>query len=136
MVYVYGTLRAIARWRPARWDVRIDGEPRAFSGYSVAVANSGVFGGGMRLVPDARLDDGLLDVVLAADVSRARYLAQLPRVFSGAHVGSPGLTFVKAREVTFAADRPFDAYADGDPVAALPATIRVQPGALRVMAPR
>ena len=135
LVYVYGVLRSIARWQPAAWTVTVDGVRHAFAGYSVAVANSGVFGGGMRLAPQARLDDGLLDVVLIADVPRRRYLATLPRVFRGTHVRRPGVRFLRGREVAFAADRPFDVYADGDPQAPLPVTIRVQPGVLRVRAP-
>jgi YegS/Rv2252/BmrU family lipid kinase len=135
LVYAYGTVKALLAWRSAHWEVVIDGEPRAFDGYSVAVANSGVFGGGMYLVPDARVDDGMLDVVLMEDVPKRRYAANLPKVFKGTHVHEPGLHFLRAREVAFGADRPFTAYADGDPIADLPATIRVAPGALRVLAP-
>jgi len=135
LVYLYGTLRALRAWRAARWDVVIDGTEHAFTGYSVAVANSGVFGGGMWLVPDAELDDGLLDVVFTAAGPKARFLRNLPRVFKGTHVGDPGLTILRGREITFRADRPFTAYADGDPIADLPATVRVRPGALRVLAP-
>jgi YegS/Rv2252/BmrU family lipid kinase len=136
LVYVYGLLRAIGRWREARWELSVDGERSAFAGYSVAVANSGVFGGGMFLAPDASLDDGLLDVVTIARQSRAAYLRGLPRVFRGTHVRDPAVRIVRAREVTFSADRPFTAYADGDPIAELPVTVRVLPGALRVVAPR
>jgi diacylglycerol kinase family enzyme len=136
LVYLYGTLLALRRWQPARWELTVDGEAHAFAGYSVAVANSGVFGGGMRLVPDADLTDGLLDVVLSAHSSRRRFLRNLPRVFQGTHVDEPSFTVLRGREVTFGADRPFVAYADGDPIAELPATIRVVPGALRVIAPR
>jgi YegS/Rv2252/BmrU family lipid kinase len=135
LVYVYGALKALLAWRPAHWEVVIDGTARAFDGYSVAVANSGVFGGGMYLVPDARVDDGLLDVVLMDDLPKRRYLVNLPKVFKGTHVKAPGLHILPAREVAFHADRPFTAYADGDPIAALPATVRVAPGALRVLAP-
>jgi YegS/Rv2252/BmrU family lipid kinase len=134
-VYLYGTLRALLRWKPARWDVTIDGEHRRFSGYSVAVANSGVFGSGMWLVPDASLEDGQLDVVLIGERSRLGYLSGLTKVFKGTHVHDPRLQLLRGREVTFSADRPFEAYADGDPIAALPATVRVRPGALRVLAP-
>jgi YegS/Rv2252/BmrU family lipid kinase len=134
-VYLYGTLRALASWRPARWDVTADGAQLSFTGYSVAVANSGVFGGGMYLAPEAALDDGILDVVMIADASRATYLRGLPRAFKGTHVDEQHVTVLQAREVTFAADRPFTAYADGDPIAELPATVRVDPGALRVLAP-
>ena len=113
----------------------IDGESRTFSGYSVAVANSGVFGGGMRYVPGASLDDGVLDVVLATAAPKRRYLTALPKVFRGTHVDSPDLTFLRGREIAFHADRPFVAYADGDPIADLPVTIRVVPRALKVLVP-
>jgi YegS/Rv2252/BmrU family lipid kinase len=135
LVYVYATLRAVRAWRPAHWEVVIDGAPRSFTGYSVAVANSGVFGGGMYLAPDAKLDDGLLDVVMIGDLPKRTYLAALPKVFTGAHVREPGVEILQAREVAFHADRPFNVQADGDPIADLPATVRVQPGALKVLAP-
>jgi len=135
LVYAYGALRALAAWRPARWTVDVDGESLAFDGYCVAVSNSGVFGSGMHLVPDAQLDDGLLDVVLAEAIPKRRYLAALLKVFKGTHVGEPGLHILRGRTVTFAADRPFTAYADGDPIAELPATVQVLPRTLRVLAP-
>jgi YegS/Rv2252/BmrU family lipid kinase len=134
-VYLYGTLRAVARWQPAGFTVTVDGAERSFSGYSVAVSNSGVFGGGMWLVPDAQVDDGLLDVVLTHDRPRTEFLRGLGKVFKGTHVDEPGFELLRGREVRISADRPFRAYADGDPVAPLPATVRVLPGALRVIAP-
>jgi YegS/Rv2252/BmrU family lipid kinase len=135
LVYAYGLVRALAAWRPAGFEISIDGERRAFAGCSVAASNSGVFGGGMRLVPDARLDDGLLDVVLTEDLPKRTYLRNVPRLFRGTHVHERGFHILRGREVTFSADRPFTAYADGDPVADLPVTVRVLPGALRVLAP-
>src|SRR3954454_23204628 len=134
-VYVYSTLRALLTWKPARWEVTIDGARHEFSGYSVAVANSGVFGGGMWLVPDASLEDGLLDVVLSEHRPRHRFLLNLGRVFRGTHTSEPGFHVLRGRSVTFSADRPYTAYADGDPIAELPVTVRVRPGAMRVLAP-
>ena len=135
-VYVYGLLRALGRWREAEWELTVDGQRRTFAGYSVAVANSGVFGGGMVLAPAASLEDGRLDVVTIAAQSRWSYLRGLPRVFRGTHVHDPAVTVLQGREIAFAADRPFTAYADGDPIAELPVTVRVLPGSLRVVAPR
>ena len=135
-VYTYGVLRAIVSWRTASWKITLDGEESTFDGYSVAVCNSGVFGGGMFLAPDARLDDGLLDVVLIAAQSKVRYMRGLPRVFKGTHLQDPAARLVQCREVTFEAERPFTAYADGDPIADLPVTVRALPGSLRVVAPR
>ena len=132
LVYLYATLRALGGWRQAIWQVVVDGAVRSFSGYSVAVANSGVFGGGMYLVPDASLDDGLLDVVLTAAASNRSYLAALPKVFTGTHVDNADLTLLRAREVAFEADRPFAAYADGE----LDADRRSQRGCRRSRAVR
>jgi len=134
-VYVYGTLRALGGWRPARWTVTVDGEAAEFSGYSVAVANSGMFGGGMRYVPGASLDDGMLDVVFVAEAPKRHFLASLPKAFKGTHVDDPNFSVRRGREVSFRADRAFAVYADGDPIADLPCTITVAPRALRVLAP-
>lgn len=136
LVYAYALLRALPRWHPARFTLRLDGgEPRELVGYSVAAANSTTFGGGMRIAPDASMEDGLLDVVLIGDVPRARYLLLAPTVVSGAHVRQPNVEVLRARELELSADRPFTLYADGDPLAELPVRLRAAPGAVRVLAP-
>ncbi|SRR6266571_1718058 len=135
LVYLYAALRALAAWKPAHFELALDGDPRSFSGYSVAAANSKAFGGGMFIAPDAELDDGKLDVVWVSDVAKLRYLANLPKVFKGRHVENEEVTVLRAAEVSISADRPFAVYADGDPLADLPATIRVLPRALNVIAP-
>jgi YegS/Rv2252/BmrU family lipid kinase len=135
LVYVYGTLRALARWKPARFTVTLDGAEHSFAGYSVAVCNSGVFGGGMYLVPGASIDDGVLDVVFTRDGRKRDYVKGVGQVFKGTHVEQESFELLQGREVTFSADRPFRVYADGDPIADLPATFRVVPRALRVLAP-
>lgn len=147
LVYAYGALRALLSWRPAGFEVELhagaadDGDGGSsvrrlsFSGYTIAAANSGVYGGGMRLAPAARLDDGLLDIVAIEQVSKLRFLANLPKVFKGTHVRLPTVKVLRAGEVTISADRPFTLYADGDPIAQLPARIRALPGAVRVLVP-
>jgi YegS/Rv2252/BmrU family lipid kinase len=134
-VYLYAALRALASWRPARFEVAVDGEHHEFTGYSVAVANSKAYGGGMMLVPHAELDDRLLDVLLVHEHSRLRALAMMPRVFRGAHVGDPHVEFLKGATVEVRADRPFTVYADGDPIGELPATVRVAARQVRVIVP-
>lgn len=134
-VYAYAAVRTVASWRHARFTVTLDGQERSFSGWSVAACNSGVFGGGMYLAPDASLDDGLLDVVLGAESSKLTYLRNLPKVFRGTHLDDPHVTLVRGRELHVATDRPFAVFADGDPIGATPCTIRALPGALRVIAP-
>ncbi len=135
LVYLYGSLATVASWRPAAFTCTLDGEPLHLTGWSVAVANSGVYGGGMRVAPDAQLDDGLLDVVTTSTTTRRTFLRALPKVFKGTHVDEPSVEVHTARTVALDADRPFRVFADGDPVATLPCTITVRPGAVRVLLP-
>lgn len=134
-VYTYGGLRALAGWKPASFALRVDGVDHALYGYTVSVANASMHGGGMLIAPDASLDDGQFDVVMIADLPKRRFLRLLPSVFSGAHVEQDEVTILRGSTVELSADRPFTIYADGDPLAVLPATLRLIPGAVRVMAP-
>jgi YegS/Rv2252/BmrU family lipid kinase len=136
LVYAYGALRALARWRPATFTLTIDGgRPRTVNGYTVAAANSRSYGGGMQLAPAADLDDGQLDVVIIHDQPRARFLTLMPTVFTGTHVNQPVVEVLRARTIEIAASRPFQVYADGDPIGELPARISVLPGAMRMIVP-
>jgi YegS/Rv2252/BmrU family lipid kinase len=136
LVYAYGALRALLSWRPARFELELDGRERySFSGYSVAVANSRAYGGGMYAAPDAMLDDGLLDVIAIGRESRRRFLANLPRVFKGTHVELPNVRVFRCATVSVASDRPFEMYADGDPVGALPVRVSALRGAVTVVTP-
>ena len=135
LVYLGGALVTLARWEPARFHCAVDGVPLEVRGWSFAVSDSGRYGGGMRLAPDASLTDGRLDVVTIADLSRTAFLRALPGVFRGTHVRRPQVSVRLARTVELDADRPFRVFADGDPAGTLPATVTVQPGAVRVLLP-
>jgi YegS/Rv2252/BmrU family lipid kinase len=136
LVYAYAALRALIAWKPARFTLTLDGgERHQFRGYSVAAANSRAYGGGMLVAPDAELDDGKLDVVCTGQFGKLRAVANLPKVFDGSHVEKEEITVLRAAEVRIEADRPFAVYGDGDHIADLPATVRVLPSALSVIAP-
>jgi YegS/Rv2252/BmrU family lipid kinase len=134
-VYTYGGLRALVGWKPASFKLRVDGAEHALYGYTVAVANAGMQGGGMRMAPEASLTDGAFDVVMIADLPKRRFLRLLPTVFSGAHVEQDEVTILRGSNVELSADRPFTIYADGDPLAVLPARLSVLPAAVRMMVP-
>ena len=136
LVYAYAALRALAGWRRASFQVVLDGHTHRLDGYTIAVANSAYYGGGMRVAPAADPADGQFDVILIGHTSRLRFAANLPKVFSGRHVAIDTVGTHRARDVTISADRPFEVYADGEPLTNLPATLRVIPAALRVIVPR
>jgi YegS/Rv2252/BmrU family lipid kinase len=138
LVYAYGALRALAAWRPARFELELDppGERLTYAAYTVGACNSKSYGGGMRAAPGAMLDDGLLDVVVLENVSKLAFLTKiLPRVFKGEHVREPRVHVLRAKEIALSADRPFTMYADGDPIGELPLRVRALGGAINVLVP-
>ena len=135
LVYAYAALRALAAWKPATFTLELEGGTERVTGYTVAAANSKAYGGGMIAAPEAELDDGLLDVGATGNVGKLRFIRGLTQLFKGEHLATLEVKLWRVAEVRIEADRPFSVYADGDPVTELPATIRVLPGALRVIVP-
>jgi YegS/Rv2252/BmrU family lipid kinase len=136
VAYFYAGLRALAAWKPASFTVTVDGERHEFTGYSVAVGNSRAYGGGMMLLPHAELDDGKLDVLMIEHYPKLRLLRDhLPGVYRGTHLQDPHHLLARGEVVEVQSDRQFAVYADGDPIGATPATMRVQARALRMIVP-
>ncbi|MEG8275329.1 diacylglycerol/lipid kinase family protein [Streptomyces sp. AHA2] len=131
--YYAGALRAISTWRPVRYRVTVDGHDHAYSGYTVVAANSSYYGSARRIAPDARPDDGLLDVVMIRDAPRRLFFTLMKELDTGAHVHRPQVRVVRGREIRIEADRDLPYGADGEIEAVLPVTVRVLPGALRVL---
>jgi YegS/Rv2252/BmrU family lipid kinase len=135
LVYAYAGVRTLLGWKPARFTLRVGEERERFTGYSVSVANSKAFGGGMFIAPDADLADGEFDVVTVGEVGKLRFLGNLPKVFKGTHVEEDKVRVFRASRLELSASRPFPVYADGEHLTDLPATLRVLPEALSVIVP-
>ncbi|NLP83858.1 diacylglycerol kinase [Microbacterium sp. CFH 90308] len=114
-----------------------DGTSERFTGDLVmaTVGNGRTYGGGIPICPDADPADGLLDIVTVRPAGRLRLLRLLPRVYRGTHASVPEVTMRRARSARLSAPG-VTAYADGDPIGALPLTIDVARGALTVFSPR
>lgn len=134
-VYLYGVVRAIMQPRRIRLVLTIDGERVDFHGYTAGFANSGRYGGGLKLSPEAELDDGLIDVVLLKDAFLPRLAAEVVLFSLGKHKWHPHIRFNHAREVDIAAPddaEPVEIIADGDVIAHTPASLTIRPASLRV----
>ena len=135
LVYAYAALRTLLSWKPARFTVRVDDERVRFTGYSVSVANNRAFGGGMYIAPNAELDDGEFDIVTVGEVGKLRFVGNLPKVFKGTHVEEDEVHVFRAPHLELTASQPFPVYADGEHLTDLPASLRILPKALSVLAP-
>ena len=142
LMYPWAVVRALAGFRPpvAVLEHEGPGGSGRFEGRVVLAAfgNTHRFGGGMRIAPDARPDDGLLDVVVVEAMSKPRLLRLFPRVYRGTHLGLPEVTTLQARRLRLGLDREMTVYGDGEPMRPVRgggAVVEVVPGALRVVSP-
>ncbi|MEN3537361.1 YegS/Rv2252/BmrU family lipid kinase [Microbispora sp. ZYX-F-249] len=138
--YLVALVRELRSFTPIPFRITLDGETAEHEAMLVAVANTRSYGAGMRVCPDARPDDGLLDVLVLGAVPKGEFLRTFPRVYRGSHTGHPAVTLRRARRVEIEAlhgDGAGDvvAYADGERAGPAPLTCVVEPGALRVLVP-
>jgi len=96
-------------------------------------ANTAVYGGGMRIAPQARMDDGLLDICLIRKISKLKLLGVFPSVYFGRHLGISEVEYFPAACARVETERPLDVYADGEYVCQTPVQIGVARGALPVI---
>jgi len=132
--YLVALVIELARLRPIRYRLVLDGVETVTDAALIAVGNNQSIGGGMRVTPNAVIDDGLFDVLVVTPLSRIAFMRVFPRVFAGTHLTDPRVTVHRAKHVRIEADN-VAAYADGERVALLPVDVEIVPGALRVLMP-
>lgn len=141
--YPVAAVHALASYSPGRYRIDVDGTTLELDAATVVVANSGYYGQGMRIAPDAVVDDGLLDVVVIGAASRRALVGALPTVYDGSHVDRPEVRVLRGRTVGLScvARRAVSVGGDGEALGTLPgdhataAVAQVLPGALTVLAP-
>ncbi len=123
----------LIKLKPIAYRLTLDGVHIETSGALISVGNNISLGGGMKVTPDAKVDDGVLDVLVVQALGRLSFLRIFPRVFEGTHVTDRRVTIHKAKRIRIEADAVV-AYADGERFGLLPIDIEVVPKALRVLA--
>lgn len=112
------------------WTVRSD-QPTLVA----AFANTPSFGGGMKIAPRAKMDDGLLDMCIVGAVAPLRLLRLFPSVYSGHHLSMREVEYSQASRVRVETEHPLDVYADGEYVCRTPVEIDVHRAALKIVTP-
>ncbi len=137
LIYFYSVIHTLITFEPPRMKVVHDGG--AFEGKVMftVVNNLPRFGGGMRIAPDAVIDDGLLDLVIVREVPKSVLLTIFPKVYGGKHVGHPAVTLVRTRRAEITLDRAMTMYGGGEPLRPMAAgeavAVEVMPGGLGVV---
>lgn len=134
--YLWTTVRALLAWRDPEVELRVDGgPPERIHIKSVFLANATYAGGGMCIAPGARVDDGLLRLVVFGALGRLEAIRRLGETYQGREIEHPKIRYADCRELLADADDLVLIECDGEPVGRLPARIEILPGALRVLLP-
>lgn len=136
-MYMHALANVLRVYTPPRMRVEIDGQPAGDGPMTlVTVGNGGRHGGGFWICPDARLDDGVLDVCMCDGLGTLGILRFLPRVLRGTHTGASCVRMRQARAIRVTSPDPLPVHADGEIVAddAREVSIAIHPGRLRVLA--
>ena len=137
--YPLAAMRAILTYSPGRFRVSVDGSTQEYAAATVVVANSGYYGKGMHIAPDAAVDDGLLDVVVVEAASRSALVRSFPKIYDGSHVGLDEVHVLRGTRVEVAADGVRPIAVGGEPLGTLPglgedaSVVELVPRALRVL---
>ena len=124
----------LLRMKPITYNLTMDGVKSTFEASLITVANNQSLGGGMKVTPNAKVDDGLLDVLIVQKLSRISFLRIFPRVYKGEHITDRRVSITHAKHVIIEAEG-ISATADGETLGPLPLEIEVVPGALLILAP-
>jgi diacylglycerol kinase (ATP) len=131
--YIAGMLRALVSYRNKPVRLRVGDEEEQHRVLSVCVANGNYMGGGMRIAPDAALDDSLLDVVIIGDMGKFELLKDFPKVYKGTHVELAKVNVRKTANLSLESAEPMLVYADGELLGECPAAFWVVPRALSLV---
>lgn len=122
----------LAKLKPIPYRLVLDGTELVTTGALISVGNNVSIGGGMKVTPDALVDDGLLDVLVVQALPRLSFLRIFPRVFTGEHVSDPRVTIHRAKKIRIESEGVV-AYADGERIGLLPIDVEVVPEAIRIL---
>ena len=120
--------------KPIAYRLGLDGTEQDVKALLVTIGNNVSIGGGMKVTPDAVLDDGLFDVMVVKPLSRFNFIRIFPRVFEGTHVSDPRVSIDRAAHVTIGSDTAV-AYADGERISRAPVTVTIDAKSMRVLVP-
>jgi diacylglycerol kinase (ATP) len=134
-VYLYAIFRVLPRFTPRPVQIRTENGTRDEHIMFAAVGNTRQYGGGIRITPDAIVDDGLLDLCIVHETTRVQLLKTLPKAYTGAHVTSPFVETGRGKEFHFSSEQAMAVYADGEPLTKTPVSFGVCSEKLRVVVP-
>ena len=135
VAYLTAVMQELITYRPTEVRLRVGDEQWEGLALLLAVANARSYGAGMKIAPEAKIDDGLLNVVVVEHMSRIAFLRNFPKVLRGTHIAHPAVRTWRASEVSIETPKPSPALVDGDVQCETPLHVRVSHSRARFWMP-
>lgn len=141
--YALALPTTLAKFKPRQMTIAVGSNAQASTfetrhsqpTFLAAFANTPVYGGGMKIAPQARMDDGHLDVCIVKSLKKLKLLSLFPTVYFGRHLKMPEVDYFRAARVQVETEAGANVFADGEYVCRTPIEVGIAPKALRVVYP-
>ncbi len=132
--FLIGTISTVMEYKNQRTQIIFDDDFKIDKiTNNIVVGNGKFFGGGMKILPDARLDDGLFDVIIIGDINKVEFFKNIPKIYNGTHIHDPKIQCRKAKKVYITAESPLKIDIDGEQEGFTPAEFKIIPGAVKIL---
>jgi diacylglycerol kinase (ATP) len=133
--YITCVLKALKNFKPFEVEITIDDQTFRERVMMVTVANAPFYGGGMKIAPQAIMDDGILDICIVKEIPKWELLQQFPKVFKGTHISHPRIMMKTGHRIKLISNEPREIFADGEYTGSLPAECTIGDQTVRVLSP-
>ncbi len=131
--YIVCVLKALRNFRPFEIEITIDDDTLRERVMMVTVANAPFYGGGMKIAPDANMNDGIFDICIVQEISKLELLQQFPKVFKGTHIFHPRIIMKTGKKIKLVSDEDREVFADGEYVGTLPVECTIGNQSIQIM---
>lgn len=133
--YSYSVYKTLITFRSKKFFINYNNNKREIYGMMITASNMSMYGGGMKITPDASPEDGLFDVCIIKKMSKLHFIKIFPKVYEGKHVSDENVEIFKTSEIALDSEYPFSVFADGEYICKLPATFKIIPGNINFLVP-
>ena len=135
LAYITSGLQVLTHYRPSNFTIEAEGEHFTVPAWLVVVGNASSYAYELEILPEARMDDGLLDVCIFAEHGALDRVTQLGAMLFGQHTEGRNVRYFQVTSLRISADPPVQVQLDGDHFGASPVDFLMQPSALQVVTP-